>query len=916
MTDVLSPSPLTPEPRSTSDGSPPDRPKADLRIVREQIYRGPNYWSYRPAINLTVDLGSLEDWPSHRVVGFTDRLLELIPGLRDHTCSLGYAGGFVERLRDGTWLGHVVEHIAIALQVLTGTDERRGKTRGTGQPGHYHVIYGYSDERVGLDAGRLAVRLVNHLVENDPRFDFNREVEALVRLANRSAFGPSTQALIDEAVSRDIPYMRLDDHSFVQLGQGVHQQRIRATVTSKTSSLGVDTAADKQLTNQLLRSVGLPAPEGEAVNDPEAAAQAAADIGFPVVVKPLDGNHGRGVSMGLQDAAAIRRAFAIAADQSRSGTVLVEREVQGRDYRALVVGGRLVAIAERVPAHVVGDGARSIRQLVDATNADPRRGLGHEKVLTRIVVDASTVDLLGAQGYGVDDVPSVGVKVQLACTSNMSTGGTSIDCTTQAHPENIEIAEQAAEVVGVDVAGIDIIAPDISESIRDVGGGIIEVNAGPGFRMHTHPTVGDPQYVAKPVLDLLFPSGSTSRIPIIAVTGTNGKTTTTRMLTHIFKTMGHKVGMTSTDGVYIDQRRIVKVDASGPRSARMVLQNPRVDFAVFEVARGGILREGLGYERNDVAVVLNIAPDHLGLEGIDTLEKLARVKQVIVEAVPRDGTAVLNADDPLVAEMERACSGSTVFFTMNPDSELIESHCRRDGRAIVLQQSDLGEAIVLRHGSRQMHIVWANQIPATFGGRARMNTANAMAAAGAALAAGASLQDVRHGLRTFDTSFFVAPGRLNVAEYEGATVVIDYCHNAPAMRQLGDFIERLAAAPDATDRRRLVVIGTPGDRREDDIRELGEVLAEHFDAAILRDDRPRGKAPGETPALIAEGIESAVGRGARCSSVLTVLAERDACQRALLLSKPGDIVALCVESAQEAWDLLHERTVGHLPHEA
>jgi cyanophycin synthetase len=899
MTDVLA--------RNDATEGAPDSPRPELRIVREQLYRGPNYWSYAPAINLTVDLGCLEDWPTNRIPGFTDRLLELVPGLHDHSCSRGHVGGFVERLREGTWLGHVAEHIAIALQVTAGGNEWRGKTRGTGTRGEYHVIYGYSDERVGIDAGRLAVRLVNHLIEEEPDFDLDSQVEALIRLANRSAFGPSTQALVDEAIARDIPYMRLDAHSLVQLGQGIHQQRIRATVASSTSSLGVETAANKDLTKQLLRSVGLPAPAGEEVRDADSAIDVAHDIGFPVVLKPLDGNHGRGVSLNVNDDASVREAFAIAASEARSGTVIVESHLEGPDYRVLVVGGKVVAVAERVPAHVIGNGRSTVRELVDETNADPRRGLGHEKVLTRIRLDGGSDKLLAAQGLSLDAIPAEARVVQLACTANMSTGGTSVDRTMEAHPENIEIAEEAAEVIGLDIAGIDIVCPDITRSIRETGGGIVEVNAGPGFRMHTHPTVGDPQYVAKPVLDLLFPPGTPSRIPIVSVTGTNGKTTTVRMLAHIFKSMGRKVGLTSTDGVFVDQRRIVKVDASGPRSARMVLQNPRVELAVFEVARGGILREGLGYERNDVAVVLNVAQDHLGLGGVDSIEQLAKVKQVIVEAVPRDGTAVLNADDPLVANMRRACSGSVTLFSMEEHSDLVESHCRHGGRAIVLVPNGVGDALVLRQGSRLMHIVWTHQIPATFGGRARMNIQNAMAAAGAAFAAGASLQDVRHGLRTFDTSFFLAPGRLNVAEVDGATVLVDYCHNAPAMRELGHFIDKLAESVVAQQPRRIGVVGSPGDRRDDDIRDFGAVAAHHFDLLVVRDDRLRGRSPGESAALIIEGVEAARAQGARCTEVIAIPDEREACEHALTNMSQSDIVALCVDGAQEVWDLVQTR---------
>ncbi|MEP6648814.1 MAG: cyanophycin synthetase [Lapillicoccus sp.] len=715
----------------------------DLTIVESRVYRGPNFWSYEQAIHLVVDLGVLEGHPSNTIPGFADRLVELLPGLRRHHCSRGHAGGFVERLREGTWMGHVAEHIALQLQTEAGHYQARGKTRSVkGQPGRYNVIYGYIDETVGLAAGRLAVRVVNDLVQHEEGFDFHEALDEFIRLVERTAFGPSTAAIVEEAVSRDIPWIRLNSASLVQLGQGVHQQRIRATMTSKTPALAVDIAGDKDLTATLLGSAGLPVPRQASVRTARGAMEAAERIGYPVVVKPLDGNHGRGVCLDLQSQGEVEKAFDTARAESKRGTVIVESFVTGRDYGCLIVGGRMQAIAERVPAHVTGDGEHTVRELVDMTNADPRRGVGHEKVLTKIKLDAAADVVLAGQGHTLESVPPDGEMVKLALTGNMSTGGISVDRTFEAHPDNVEIAEEAARMVGLDVAGIDFICPDIASPVRETGGAIIEVNAAPGFRMHTHPTVGVPQFIAKPVVDLLFPPGAPSRVPIVAVTGTNGKTTTSRMITHIFKGLGRKVGMTSTDGVVIDERLVIKADASGPKSARMVLQNPRVDFAVMEVARGGILREGLGYDRNDVAVVTNVAPDHLGLGGIDTLQQLAQVKAVIVEAVPRDGFAVLNCDDPLVRDMRRRCSGDVIWFSLEyPGSdsrELIERYCRRGGRAVVLEQTERGDMIVIKHGRRAMQLAWTHLLPSTFGGRRAPRSRPALPSTTSARACGRS----------------------------------------------------------------------------------------------------------------------------------------------------------------------------------
>ncbi len=894
-------------------------PAPTLRILETRVLRGPNYWAREPVIRMLVDLGVLEQYPSNKLPNFTDALVALLPTLEDHACSLGRRGGFITRLRDGTWVGHIAEHIALEFQNLAGTDVRHGKTRAAGAPGQYNCIFEYREEQVGLEAGKMAVALVNHLVApDDPEvfFDFAPELERLIRLAERQAFGPSTQALIDEAVSRDIPFIRLDRHSLVQFGHGVHQQRIRATMTSQTSAIGVDIASDKSLTNRLLDSAGLPVPRSEVVQTEEDTVAATKRLGYPCVVKPLDGNHGRGVHLDLRSEEAVRAAFKGALAESRSGDLVVETYVAGNDYRCLVIGGKMAAIAERVPASVTGDGERTVRKLVDLANQDPRRGIGHEKVLTRIKVDDAAEALVRAQGFELDAVPPAGTWVKLALTGNMSTGGTSIDRTIEAHPDNVEIAETAAQIVGLDVAGIDFICPDIATPVRETGGAIVEVNAAPGFRMHTHPTEGEPQYVARPVIDSLFPSGTAARIPIIAVTGTNGKTTTVRMIAHILKLMGRRVGMTSTDGIVVDNRLIKKGDMSGPKSAQTVLQNPTVDTAVFEVARGGILREGLGYDRNDVAVVTNVAGDHLGLGGINTIGQLANVKGVVVEAVPRSGTAVLNADNSHVYRMGRHCAGRVVLFSMSMTKgedgfDRVDGHTGRGGAAFCLEASAEGELIVLKLGPRTMPVLYTHLIPATFGGRARMNVANALAAAAAAWSAGAHLHDIRQGLRTFTTSFFQAPGRLNLLDVGGVRVVIDYCHNVDGMRQLADFVERMMTEPvtragrlgtakaGTRSGRAIGVLGIPGDRRDEDQKAYGAIAATAFDEVIVREDKNlRGREPGETATNVIEGVRSTKGAGnGRAVRAEKVLDEMTAVRAALRRAIPGDLVVCCVDDA-------------------
>jgi cyanophycin synthetase len=896
---------------------PAGRPRGTLRILETRVYRGPSYWSYDPAIKLLVDLGDLEEWPSNRITGFVEGLLDVLPGVGEHACSVGKAGGFAERLREGTWLGHVTEHVALQLQREAGTEVGRGKTRGAGADGQYNVVYAYAEETVGRAAGQLAARLVNHLVEADPAFDFRAELERLILLAERAAFGPSTQAILDEATMRDIPYIRLNEQSLIQLGHGIHQMRIRATMTSATSSLGVDIASDKKLTNRLLAATGIPVPRAEVVHGEDEAAATAKRLGFPVVVKPLDGNHGRGVMLNLTDEAAVRAGYLAARSQARRRGVIVERHLIGNDYRCLVIGGVLRAVAQRVPAHVDGDGTHTLSELVEITNADPRRGIGHEKVLTRIRVDDESIGYAREQGFEMRDAPPRGQRVYLKRTGNMSTGGISIDRTEEIHPDNAEIAELAARVVGLDIAGIDLVCSDIGTPLRESGGGIVEVNAAPGFRMHTNPTEGEAQYVAKPVVDLLFPVGSAARIPIVAVTGSNGKTTTARMIAHIMKGKGHKVGLTSTDGIYVDGRLVRKADASGPRSASTVLQNPSVDFAVFEVARGGILREGLGYQRNDVAVVLNVTGDHLGLGGITSVQQLAQVKQVIVEAVPRSGIAVLNADDPLVARMGRACSGSVIYFSMDSEHERIKFQAARGRRAVTVEKGRNGEMIVLRHGRKSMPLVWTHLLPSTFEGRARVNVQNALAAAAAAWAAGAHLHDIRQGLRTFTTSYYMAPGRLNMFELDGYRVIVDYAHNPPAVEALGEFVERLAEPSPGGSRPlvtgdRIAVIATAGDRREEDMWEVGRAAARYFDRIVVREDRnTRGRERGETAAVVEEGVREAMAKGARCRQVEIIHEELAAAQHALDAGRSGDVVVVCVDYANEIWKELQRRQHGH-----
>ncbi len=873
-----------------------------LEVRETTVYRGPNVWARMPAIRLLLDIGELESRPTNKIPEFYERLTELLPSLYDHSCSVGKPGGFLQRMREGTWMGHVVEHVALELQNLAGAEVVRGKTRGTGERGVYNVVYQYQQEDVGLAAGWLAARLCNYLVyeadDDAVEFDFVYELEnRVIKIAERLAYGPSTGSIVSEAERRGIPVLRLDPRrSLVQLGHGCYQRRVWATVTSDTANIAVEIAGNKELTNRLLQDVGIPVPRALVVDGADEAVRAAARLHYPVVIKPLDGNHGRGVMINLADESDVREAYPIARRESRNGSVVVETFITGKDYRILVVDSQVVAVAERVPAHVVGNGEQSIAELIEETNADPRRGVGHEKILTRITIDEQTMEVLERQGLTLAEVPAAEQFVQLKLTGNMSTGGTSIDRTDDIHPDNTEIARQAAMVVGLDVAGIDFVAEDIARSVRQSGGAIVEVNAGPGFRMHTHPTEGHPRHVGRAVVDMLFPAASPSRVPIVAVTGTNGKTTTCRMIAYIMKRAGKLVGLTTTDGIYIDETQIMAGDMSGPTSAQMVLKNPAINYAVLETARGGIVRSGLGFDRCNIAVVTNVTADHLGLRGINTLSELARVKAVVPQAVLRDGASVLNADNQWTVEMARSARGELIFFSMDEENPVIRDHVRERGKAVVLRPTRHGEMITLIEHRRDTSLLLAEQIPATFDGRVRVNVANALAAAAAAFAGDVGLEHIRHALRTFTSNFFQTPGRFNLIEVDGRRVLIDYCHNVAGLEAMADFVKRMDAD------RTVAMISMPGDRSNEDINAFGKLAGSTFHEIVIREDaNTRGRKRGEIADLLGAAVAEV---GDAKPETTIVLDEVEAAHTAVARAGRNDLVILMVDRPALVWQSL------------
>ncbi len=874
-----------------------------MKIVSTNVYVGPNVYAHFKVVRHVLDLGELDDWPTGKLgEDFIAPLLESLPGLHEHGCSHQEPGGFVRRLREdgGTWLGHVMEHVAIELQSIAGSPVTFGRTRSIdGQPGHYNMVFQYKDEAVGRAASALALNLLHSLLpaqlkpSEAPADDWNfaAERDAFIRYAQQRAFGPSTQSLVDAAIARDIPWMRLNEQSLVQFGHGRYQHRIQATTTGRTSNIAVELASDKEETNSILRDLGLPVPSQRAVRSARDAVRAAERIGYPVVVKPLAGNHGRGVSINLKTQSEVETAFEKAQEHGR--TVVVESYIEGMDHRLLVVNGTLVAAAKRMPGHVVGDGKHSIEQLVDIVNQDPRRGVGHEKVLTRLEFDHQAERLLAKLGYDRNTVPAKDEIVYLRSTANLSTGGTAIDVTDIIHPDNREMAIRAINAIGLDIGGVDFLCNDITESYREAGGGICEVNAGPGFRMHVAPSEGKARDVAGPVIDMLFPPGTPSRIPIAAITGTNGKTTTSRMLAHILKMAGRTVGQTSTDGVYIDGKLSVAGDMTGPVSAHMILRDPSVDAAVMEVARGGIVRSGLGFQKCNVACCINVSGDHLGLGGIDTLEQLAEVKRVPIE-IAKDA-AVLNADDPLCLQMADYTEAARLcYVTMNPAHPLVKKHIQAGGQAFVLEQGMNGHMITIYDRDGHTPLLWTHLIPATIEGRAMHNVQNAMFAAALAYNMTIGLEDIRHGLRTFDSTFFQAPGRTNIYDEHPFRVILDYAHNPAAVRAMCNLVDRFDV-----EGKRIVVLAAPGDRRDVDIQEIASIAAGHFDHYICRcDDNRRGRGVDEVATMLKDGLLKA---GVSADQIEVIADEQQAVTRALALAAPGDLLLVLGDNIKRTW---------------
>jgi cyanophycin synthetase len=862
---------------------------AMIKILEKKALRGANIYSYRPAIVMTIDLEEYDEVPTTKIDGFVDNLLETLPSLEDHRCSEGVKGGFITRMREGTLLGHVIEHIALELQYIAYMDVGFGKTVDADAPGIFNVIFSYWVEKAGIYAGVEAVAMVNSLLSGEA-YDLERTIFDLKDIRDDHYLGPSTASIVREAELRGITVLRLDDYNLVQLGEGKYQQRIQAAMTSNTSLIGVETAGNKRLTKMMLEDAGIPVPKGTVVRKQKSALEDAQWLGYPVVIKPHDGHHGKGVTTNLSNEQELIEAFERA--KKMSDRVIIEQYLTGSDYRLLVVGGKFVAAAKRVPAEVTGNGQHTIAQLIDIENQNPDRGFGHENVMTRLKVSSVTEHLLAKADYTMETVLKAGETFHLELTANLSTGGSAEDVTDRVHKSNRFMTERIAKIIGLDIAGIDVMAPTLSKPLAKVGGAVIEVNAAPGLRMHLAPAKGKAHNVAKPIIDMLFPEGATHDTPIVAVTGTNGKTTTVRMIANMLKGVGYSVGMTTTDGIYLQDRLIASGDMSGPYSAKVVLKDPMVDCAVLETARGGILREGLGYKMADVGVVLNVQPDHLGLKGIHTIEDLAKVKSVVAEMVRKGGVTVLNADDEQCVNMAQYCRERIFFFSLRPSNPVIQTHLDNDHTAVVYDRG----YITLMTGESATPVVRAVDMPITLEGRALFNIQNSMAAAAVGYGMGLKYEEIRQGLISFFPSPSQTPGRTNFFTIKDFEVMLDYAHNPPAYKGIVDLVSRLGH------KRCLFVFDVLGDRRDEDLREMCRLIASVCQYAVIYEDKNlRGRGQGELLEIVGQSLLSA---GLDASAVEKIPDESEAIDRALSLAQKDDLV--CIMSGRV------EQVIQHL----
>ena len=860
-----------------------------MDILNIQCIKGKNIYSHKSVIKAILDLGGMYDTPTKSIAGFNTGLLELFPGFAGHYCSLGREGGFMERLEEGTYLAHVTEHIVLEIQNLIGYDVNYGKSRIFQSPSMYFIVFEYVNEKFAIESLISAVNIANSLIAgNMPEIKgILRHLEAVDA---ETGLGPSTKAIYEEAGKRGIPVTRFGNDSILQLGYGKYSRLVEASLTDKTNCISIDIAGNKHLTKQILSSHDIPVPYGDIAYTLQAALLSASHMGYPVVVKPFDANQGKGVALNIRDGEELTRAYREAVRFSKG--VIVEKFISGKDYRILVVGGHVAAVSERIPPFVTGDGVHTVSELVALENENPLRGDDHEKQLTKIKLDGTAIQVLHRNGLDMDSVPLHGNAVFLRENGNLSTGGTARDCTDDIHPANCEIAVKAAELLGLDVAGVDMTIRDISIPVKRGEGAVIEVNAAPGLRMHLYPTEGSARNVTKDIIDMMYPEGEPSAIPIISITGTNGKTTVTRLISHVLALTGKTVGMTTTSGIFIGNQCISKGDNTGPVSAGMVLSDKRVEAAVLETARGGIVRKGLGYDMADVGVVVNISEDHLGIDGINTLEDLAFAKALVIEAVKKDGYAVLNADDEMTPLLLKRVNSKVILFTKCTDNLLVFKHVESRGKAVCVKDG----SVYFDSVESENFIIKLEDVPITFNGKAECNVENSLAAISALYALNIPADFINAGLKTFKPDILTNPGRFNIINMGDFRVMLDYGHNPAGYNAVTGCMATIQAG------RHVGVIGMPGDRSNKNIKEVGEICGQTFAQLYIKEDMDlRGRKPGEVADLL---YDAAISTGMDRDCVEVIHSELKALETAILNAQQGDLIVVFYEDFEATLKLV------------
>ncbi|WP_163192880.1 cyanophycin synthetase [Clostridium thermarum] len=862
-----------------------------MKLLNIKVFEGRNIYSHRKCIRLDVDLEGYCETPSKDIEGFNERLLLLLPDLKNHRCGIDEENGFYTRLIEGTYLAHICEHMIIALQNLVGIDVSFGKAREISED-LYFIIFQFEYEKTALKCVNLAIDIINMLTGKINDIDFEKRVAEIKDTLNDEYIGPSTGAICEEAKKRGLPIFKLGDTGLYQIGSGKYGKLIEATICSDTSAVGVDISCDKLMTKAILEKHCLPVTTGYKINNTIDLLYYADKIGYPVVLKPQFGNQGKGVIVNIKSRTELIEAYNKLIVSYKD--IMLEGYVTGRDYRVCVVDGKVVAVALRIPPFIVGDGKNTIRKLIENVNKDPRRGSGHEKALTQIKIDDTLIAKLKEEGYNLETVLPSGLVVYLRGNANLSTGGVSVDCTDQICKENIEICERAASALGLNICGVDICVKDIGVPLKGQGA-IVEINSAPGIRMHHYPFEGKSRNVAKAIVDMMF-RDSRGSVPIIAVTGTNGKTTTTRLIAHVLSCAGYNVGMTATGGIYINNRCIEKGDTTGYESAMAVLLNKEVEIAVLETARGGIIRRGLAYDLADVGVLTNITEDHLGLDGIKTIEDLANVKSLVIEAVKDDGYAVINGDDKVSTGLINRVKSKLIIFSKYHDNKIMRENIDRGGIGIYLKEG----CIYIQQGEDCIKLVSVKSIPITLRGKAKFNIENSLAAVAALVGVGTSPKVISKGICSFYCNEESNPGRFNVFDINGISVILDYGHNKDGYRAVAEVLK------DMKHKRLVGIIGVPGDRLDSDILEIGRIAGENFDYIYIKeDDDKRGRAKWEVAELLKRGVLEADRIDEDNIKVLEN--EREALVMALDNAKCGDIIMVFLEKYEALLEIVKDR---------